>query len=100
MAFIKDTLLEEYERLNRIKKSYEDKILELPKGSIVKKCINGHEYNYLVYRDGTTSPKTKYLNSFEDLDLLKKQIEQRRSLEKAIREINKDFKIIRRAIKI
>jgi hypothetical protein len=99
MAYIIDTLSEELERLERIKISYLEKISKLPKGSIVKKRINGIEYKYLVYRDGISSPKTRYLGKNEDLDLLKKQIEQRKKLIRDVKEIDKDLKTIRKVIK-
>ena len=48
---IKSVLKEELENSIRMKKRYEEELLKLPKGSISKRKIKGHEYYYLVYRD-------------------------------------------------
>jgi hypothetical protein len=34
-----------------MKKQYERELAKLPKGSLVKRTIKGHEYYYLVYRE-------------------------------------------------
>ncbi len=52
MAVLKEMLKEEKERLLKMKKFYEDKIIELPKGSITFKQRGAKKYPYLVYREG------------------------------------------------
>ena len=49
---IKGVLKEELTNSRRLKKSYEREISKLPKGSLVKKIIKGHEYFYLLIREG------------------------------------------------
>lgn len=48
---IKSVLREELQNSLRIKKQYERELAKLPKGSLVKRIIKGHEYYYLVYRE-------------------------------------------------
>ena len=48
---IKSVLREELQNSLRMKKQYERELAELPKGSLVKRIIKGHEYYYLVYRE-------------------------------------------------
>ena len=48
---IKGVLREELRNSLRIKKRYEHELAKLPKGSLVKKKIKGHEYYYLVLRE-------------------------------------------------
>ncbi len=48
---IKAVLREELENSIRMKEHYERELAKLPKGSLVKRTIKGHEYYYLVYRE-------------------------------------------------
>lgn len=100
MSIIKGVLEEEYERLKRMEIAYSSKINELPKGSIQIKTIKGRKYAYLVRREGKRVV-SKYLNTNENqMDVLRKQIEQRKKFQKEIRQIQEDFKVIKRAIHI
>ena len=51
MPVIKSVLKEELENSLRMKSDYERELAKLPKGSLIKKRIKGHEYYYLVFRD-------------------------------------------------
>jgi hypothetical protein len=48
---IKGILREELQNSRRMKKRYEAELLRLPRGSLVKRKIEGREYYYLVYRE-------------------------------------------------
>lgn len=48
---IKGVLREELANSLRMKKRYEQELGKLPKGSLVKRTIKGHEYYYLIYRE-------------------------------------------------
>lgn len=99
MSIIKGVLEEEYERLKRMEIAYSSKINELPKGSIQIKTIKGRKYAYLVHREGR-KVVSRYLNSDENqMNLLRRQIEQRKKFVKEIRLIQEDFKIIKKAIR-
>ena len=65
MAVLKEMFKEEKERLIKMKKFYMDKIMELPKGSIVFKKRGDTKYPYLVYRTGKKI-KTDYLKLNND----------------------------------
>jgi len=52
MKVIKSVLKEELANSRAMKKSYERELAKLPKGSLVKKRIKGHEYYYLQVREG------------------------------------------------
>jgi len=49
--FIKNVLREELANSERLKTGYEKELAKLPKGSLSKKKVKGHEYYYLVYRE-------------------------------------------------
>ncbi len=48
---IKSVLREELQNSLRMKKKYERELAKLPKGSLVKRTIKGHEYYYLICRE-------------------------------------------------
>jgi hypothetical protein len=48
---IKSILKEELANSLRMKKRYERELAKLPKGSLVRRNIKGHEYYYLVFRE-------------------------------------------------
>ena len=48
---IKGVLREELDNSLRMQERYEQEIAKLPRGSLVKRRIRGHDYYYLVYRE-------------------------------------------------
>ncbi len=50
MRVLKSMLKEELVNSLRMQKNYERELARLPKGSLVRKSIRGHEYYYLVMR--------------------------------------------------
>lgn len=50
MGVIKGVLREELGNSMRMKKNYERELAKLPKGSLIKKKVKGHEYYYLLLR--------------------------------------------------
>jgi len=51
MGVIKGVLREELANSVRMQGDYERELKKLPKGSLVKKCIKGREYYYLIMRE-------------------------------------------------
>jgi len=98
MAILKDMLKEELDRLIRMENSYIQKINSLPKGSIVSKIINGKQYSYLVYRNGL-KVITEYIRP-EELEDLKKKVEQRNKFKKDLQEIRKDIKVAKKVVRM
>ena len=100
MKILNDFLQEEKERLLELKKTYESKIQQLPKGSLIKKNIKGHHYYYLNYRL-YKKQIFKYIGklSEEKLKDLLDKIEERRKFEKFLRQVKQDIKEIEKKIK-
>ena len=48
---IKSVLREELDNSLHMQERYEQELSKLPRGSLVKRRIKGHEYYYLVYRE-------------------------------------------------
>lgn len=49
---IKEVIHEELENSQRMERNYDSTLKKLPKGNLIKKKINGHEYYYLQVREG------------------------------------------------
>jgi hypothetical protein len=58
MDALKHALREQLENSFRSKGEYERKLSLLPRGSLIKKKIKGHEYYYLLMREG---PKVRFI---------------------------------------
>ena len=63
----------------------EERLAELPKGSVCRKVISNKERFYLQWREGTKT-KSKYLLP-DEVEEMKAAVEERRSIEKQIRRI-------------
>ena len=77
----------------------ENKLQNLPKGSITQKPINGKNYFYLNYRDGK-KVRSKYLGNEESYILnLKEKIRERQELEKQLKDVQKEIKLARKIVR-
>lgn len=99
MEILNGVLKEELERLKKLEKSYEEKIAELPRGSLIKKTIKGKIYYYLNYRKEKKGV-FEYVGKLkkEELDGMKKKIEERRKLAKLKRQVKKDIKKLEKMV--
>jgi len=97
MAFIYGVLKEEYDRMLEKKNDYEKKLNELPKGSLVKKQINGRSYDYLMFRENK-KVITKYIKK-ENFDVVQEQLDRRKKIKKSLKSINEDLKILEKVVR-
>lgn len=67
----------------------EHQIAELPAGSVTKKTVNGKEYYYYRWTE-EKKRREKYIPA-EELDWFRKQIEQRKTLEKELKTMKKQL---------
>ena len=74
--------------LTRIAK-LEHQIAELPAGSVTKKTVNGKDYYYHRWTE-EKKRREKYIPA-EELDWFRKQIEQRRAVEKELKTLKKQL---------
>lgn len=99
MSVVVDVIQEEAERLKSLIRLYDDKIADLPRGSISEKPRGNRIFCYLAYRkDGKV--KFDYIGS-KDSDkvyLLRSQIEQRKKYEEQKRESIRNLKQIERLL--
>lgn len=94
MNYVAEILKNEKEKLLALKKSYEDMVVGMPKGSIQKKERKNNVYFYLAYRDGK-SVKTEYIGDNEaEIIKIKEQLERRKQIKELISKLNSELKII------
>ena len=65
MKVLISVLKEELENSLAMKKNYEKELSKLPKGSLIKKMVKGHEYYYLVMRE---EGKVKFIYKGKKVD--------------------------------
>jgi len=99
MEILNGVLKEELERLKNLKKHYVQEMSKLPKGSLIRKKINGNIYYYLNYRNGKKSI-FKYVGklSKDKVMDLKGKIEKRRKLWKLNIKVKKDIARLKQMI--
>ena len=94
---IKSVLKEELANSLRMKKRYEQELAKLPKGSLVKRNIKGHEYYYLVYRENGKFKSIYKGKSVRDKDLQKYQEAKnlRSKYRKALSQLKKQIRYLK-----
>ena len=100
MGAIKGVLKEELFSSLRMKKGYERELAGLPKGSLVKKKIKGHEYYYLVARENKKvifAYKGKV--SQAEIGKYKNIKESRARYRKLLSQVNKQIKFLRKSLR-
>jgi hypothetical protein len=98
--FIKDMLMEELQNSIQIRKDFERALNDLPKGSLVRKVIGGHEYFYLALRDGG-KVRFNYLGKLSN-DEVSKHAEAKKyraRYRKQISEVDLQIKFIQKALR-
>ena len=98
---IKGILKEELQNSLQMKESYERELDKLPKGSLIKKKIKGHEYYYLVLRE---RGKVKFI--YKGKNVSQKLIEQykeakelRAKYRKLLSQVKKQIRFLRSSLR-
>jgi hypothetical protein len=94
---IKSVLREELANSVRMKRRYEQELAKLPKGSLVKRNIKGHEYYYVVYRENGQFKSIYKGKSVSDMELgrYKRAKERRARCRKALSQLKKQIRYLR-----
>lgn len=90
---IKSVLKEELTNSLRMQKRFEQELAKLPKGSLVKRNIKGHEYYYVVYRENGKFKSIYKGKSVSDKELkrYKQAKELRAKYRKALSKLKKQI---------
>jgi len=100
MKVIKSVLKEELANSLAMKKSYERELARLPKGSLVKKKIKGHEYYYLQVREkGKARFIYKGKLSGDEVKKYRQAGKDRAQYRRLLSELKKQIKFIRTTLR-
>ena len=77
--FIDAILEKEKQRNENMRLAYKKRIMDLPRGSLVIRELNGRKYCYLRYRDGKKVIQ-KYAGTIEQEELIRAKIAERKHL--------------------
>ena len=98
LSLLSDMILEESQRNLLMQRDYQNKIEQLPKGTIVRKKVGNHEYYYLKYRNGKKTV-TDYIGCDRNkVDDIRTQVEKRKHFEKMLAELEEENKLIDKLI--
>ena len=98
---IKSVLREELENSLHMQKLYEKELSKLPKGSINKRKIKGHDYDYLVYRENGKF-RSEYFGKCVLAEKLKKYCEakeMRVKYRKSLSQLKKQIRYLKGALR-
>ena len=100
MGVIKGVLKEELKNSLHMKKDYERELAKLPKGSLIKKKIKGHEYYYLLLRE---AGKVKFIYkgkvADEEIAKYKEAKEYRAKYRKLLSQVKKQIRFLRSSLR-
>jgi len=91
---IKDVLREELENSIRMKKGYEKKLSELPRGSLQKKIIKDNVYYYVAFRE-----KGRVKFEYKGKEVSKKMQKEYEHAKKLRAEYRKNISQLKKQIK-
>ena len=100
MGPIKGVLKEELSNSSRMKKGYERELAKLPKGSLIKKKIKGHDYYYLVVRKNDKvmfAYKGKIAQG--EIDKYKGIKQNRARYRKLLSQVNRQIRFLRKSLR-
>ncbi len=100
MSIIQSVIIEEFERLKRLKNNYNKEIEALPRGAVSKRKRGARFYLYLIYRSDK-KVVTKYVGNWESekAKAVLKQVRQRQELEQKLKQVNRDLAETERALR-
>lgn len=89
-----DVILErEKQRNEKMRLAYEKRIMDLPRGSLVIRELNGRKYCYLRYRDGKKVIQ-KYAGTLAQEEVIRLKIAERKHLEELLSMLEEENKRI------
>ena len=100
MAAIKGVMREGLENSIQMKKDYERELAKLPRGSLVKKKIKGHDYYYLLMReDGKVKLIYKGKVSEDIIKKYREAKEYRAKYRKLLSQVKKQIRFLKGALR-
>ena len=91
--FIDAVLEKEKQRNENMRLAYEKRIMDLPRGSLVIRELNGRKYCYLRYRDGKKVIQ-RYAGTIEQEETIRAKIAERKHLTELVAMLEEESKRI------
>ena len=91
--FIDAILEKEKQRNENMRLAYEKRIMDLPRGSLFIRELNGRKYCYLRYRDGKKVIQ-KYAGRIEEEEMIRAKIAERKHLTELVAMLEEESKRI------
>lgn len=89
-----DVILErEKQRNEKMRLAYEKRIMDLPRGSLIIRELNGRKYCYLRYRDGKKVIQ-KYAGTLAQEEVIRSKIAERKHLVELLSMLEEEKKRI------
>ena len=96
MGVIKGALKEELNNSLRMKLAYEKELANIPRGTIVKKKVKGHEYCYLLTREkGKVKLVYKGKLSVQEIRQYKRAAEYRAKYRQLLSKVKKQIRYLK-----
>jgi len=92
-------LREEYNRLEKMEKFYNEEIIKLTKGSLLKRTISNKQYYYLKLRDENTGEVKSLYVKASNVPQISREINERRRLTQLLRQVKYDKKVLGKVLK-
>jgi hypothetical protein len=100
MKVIQDVLREELKNSRAMKRGYEREMAKLPRGSLVKKKVKGHDYYYLQVREaGKVRFIYKGKSSSEEREKYEQAKLYRAKYRKLLSEVKKQIRFLERTLR-
>lgn len=100
MLLLEKIVQQEKSRIENMILLYTEELSSLPRGSLVKKTINGKEYFYIQYRSGKKCV-SKYVGNSEDkLSELKAQLERRHQIETLLKNLKREHSLAQKYMEV
>ena len=96
MNLLLSTVMKEKQRIEYMLSKYRNELLQIPKGSLSVKSVNGKEYFYLKYRENN-KVCSKYIRQAE-VETVRIQIEKRKHIEAMIRSLEEELAIANKVL--
>ena len=93
--FIDVVLEKEGKRNSNMRRAYEKRVLDLPRGSLVIRELNGNKYCYLRFREGKKVVQ-KYAGTIEQEESIRAQIAERKHLIELIAMLEEENRRIKK----
>lgn len=102
MDVIRGVLREELENSLRMQEKYREALIQMPRGSLIKKKRKENDYFYLAYRESPKKVKFSYLGklSAKQIQEYQEKIEKRKRYNKLLRDLREQISYLQKVLHV